>query len=353
MKTRVSRNAELYNKLSSDTESSVETTGLSHFANRLNAIDDQFGKMDISKEERNPHRARGIEDTLDNKPQSSFLDREFDTFESAYLKDFLDEVKDYNVKKGYRDEENTSTNIIRDLNLDIDSNKSRIISDFSDDANDDATPYVPKNLDSLLSDIDPLLSPNLEGEAVDDVSVSESDELDETRYFEAVDHLQRFDHSAESAMEETISMAVQRLADEEGFAVESDESVEVIEENLDLEPALEEVVSSSPQTSSHEVEEALHNALHNAQVRSVDVLESPNRSVLLEETQSHDTSNKLTQELFEQTQTLQYKIIDQEKNIEEINETMVRTNRLLNVVLSLLMLAIFVVLMLIVSSMWR
>ena len=58
-------------------------------------------------------------------------------------------------------------------------------------------------------------------------------------------------------------------------------------------------------------------------------------------------SEKFKRELLDQTQTLQHKIIDQERHIEEISDTMVKTNRMMNVVISLLVLAIFVVIILI------
>src|SRR5699024_3860456 len=78
---------------------------------------------------------------------------EFDTFESAYLNDYIAEVKEYNLKKGYREIDNTSKNIMPDLNLDIQENKSRVISDT-----DDQGPYIPEGIDDLLTSIDPLIN---------------------------------------------------------------------------------------------------------------------------------------------------------------------------------------------------
>ena len=59
------------------------------------------------------------------------------------------------------------------------------------------------------------------------------------------------------------------------------------------------------------------------------------------------TNDAFHRELIEQTQTLQHRIVDQEKHIEDMSDTIVRTNRMLNAVLAILLLAIFVVIVLI------
>ncbi|QIK70148.1 hypothetical protein G7062_07550 [Erysipelothrix sp. HDW6C] len=301
MKSRVKKNQDLHESLASNAESDIQNSNLSHFANRLNQIDDQFKRMEepvVSNQE--PTRARQHE----VEPVEEKVAETFDTFENTYLKDFLDEVKEYNVKKGYRETENTQSNIIRELNI---------------------APNVVKPVDevamkSVLGQVDPDLAHDIE-----DVST----DLGETRVFNANALRGDFDESLD--LDQTIAMAVQEMVDEPDDAdtqpmafVDSidfgdvdteNESIEIDEDIFDDAPLFIEEVSAEDDRLEFDFD-----------------------------------AEKFKKELMEQTQTLQHKIIDQERNIDDMNDTMVRTNRLLNVVLSLLFLAIFVVLVLIVSQ---
>ena len=106
MKSRVEKNKELHKKINQTIDESVNSEALSHYANRLNEIDDQFERMDTPSRTE-PKRAKESTTNLDI----------FDTFENEYLKDFLDEVKAYNVEKGYRSSQDTNENILEELNL--------------------------------------------------------------------------------------------------------------------------------------------------------------------------------------------------------------------------------------------
>ena len=294
MKTRVSRNKELHQTIATDTESTVESSDLSHFANRLNEIDNQFSRMNVEKkEDRILEHARqtdvNLEDTLDQSVDVN--DTQFDTFESAYLKDFLAEVKDYNVKKGYRDIENTSSNIMKELRLES-LEKSRSISDIDEVVEPFVNPIDSNNLEKVLTEIDE----------------------EATQIYQAVDHNSRPEHVSVESMEQTIAMAVQSMGDEDYEA--QDENYVAEEEIVEEEFAPAFFVADAAEEESVE-------------------------------------PNAFARELMEQTQTLQFKIVDQERSIEEMGDTIVRTNRLLNTVLSLLMLAIVVVLMFIFSNIMK
>ena len=294
MKTRVSRNKELHQTIATDTESTVESSDLSHFANRLNEIDNQFSRMNVEKkEDRILEHARqtdvNLEDTLDQSVDVN--DTQFDTFESAYLKDFLAEVKDYNVKKGYRDIENTSSNIMKELRLES-LEKSRSISDIDEVVEPFVNPIDSNDLEKVLTEID----------------------QEATQIYQAVDHNSRPEHVSVESMEQTIAMAVQSMGDEDYEA--QDENYVAEEEIVEEEFAPAFFVADAAEEESVE-------------------------------------PNAFARELMEQTQTLQFKIVDQERSIEEMGDTIVRTNRLLNTVLSLLMLAIVVVFMFIFSNIMK
>jgi hypothetical protein len=110
MKSRVERFKSLHEKIDNTVDESTHSKELSSFANRLNEIDDHFEKMDVPFNDEKPSHARSFQTEEDPI---------FDTFENEYLKDFLDEVKAYNVEKGYRKIDDTQSNILKELHSDI------------------------------------------------------------------------------------------------------------------------------------------------------------------------------------------------------------------------------------------
>ncbi|WP_323611184.1 hypothetical protein LLS04_08000 [Erysipelothrix enhydrae] len=322
MKSRVNKYQDLHEQIALDSESNIENSDLSHFANRLNQIDDQFDKMDVvAREDREPTHARQIEDVqVENSVgEEPNVEPQFDTFESAYLKDFLDEVKEYNVRKGYRDLENTDANILSELNK-----SSEIAKPFNDD-----------EMTTVLHAIDPELSTMdadvfIEDETEEEANLDELPNLDETIVFKSVEQSTANAFDEEDELEKTIAMAVQEMVDdeEESSDLSGQEIIGSVEFELDADEF--ENILSEEDDSIFEMQAQL------------DAME--------DYSDSDFDSDKFRSELLAQTQTLQHRIIDQEQNIDQMNETMVRTNRMLNVVLSLLILAIIVVLLLIVAQ---
>lgn len=322
MKSRVNKYQDLHEQIALDSESNIENSDLSHFANRLNQIDDQFDKMDVvAREDREPTHARQIEEVQEEHSviEEAKTEPQFDTFESAYLKDFLDEVKEYNVRKGYRDLENTDANILSELNK-----SSEIAKPFNDD-----------EMTTVLHAIDPELSTMdaevfIEDEIEEEVNLDELPNLDETIVFKSVEQSNADTFDEEDELEKTIAMAVQEMVDDEDVSLDlsGQDAFDLVEFELDADEF--ENILSEEDDSIFEMQAQLD---------------------AMEDYSDNDfDSDKFRSELLAQTQTLQHKIIDQEQNIDQMNETMVRTNRMLNVVLSLLILAIIVVLLLIVAQ---
>lgn len=322
MKSRVNKYQDLHEQIALDSESNIENSDLSHFANRLNQIDDQFDKMDVvAREDREPTHARQIEEVQEEHSviEEAKTEPQFDTFESAYLKDFLDEVKEYNVRKGYRDLENTDANILSELNK-----SSEIAKPFNDD-----------EMTTVLHAIDPELSTMdaevfIEDEIEEEVNLDELPNLDETIVFKSVEQSNADTFDEEDELEKTIAMAVQEMVDDEDVSLDlsGQDAFDSVEFELDADEF--ENILSEEDDSIFEMQAQLD---------------------AMEDYSDNDfDSDKFRSELLAQTQTLQHKIIDQEQNIDQMNETIVRTNRMLNVVLSLLILAIIVVLLLIVAQ---
>lgn len=323
MKSRVNKYQDLHEQIALDSESNIENSDLSHFANRLNQIDDQFDKMDVvAREDREPTHARQIEEVQEEHSviEEAKTEPQFDTFESAYLKDFLDEVKEYNVRKGYRDLENTDANILSELNK-----SSEIAKPFNDDEMTTVLHAIDPELSTMDADV--FIEDEIEEE---EVNLDELPNLDETIVFKSVEQSNADTFDEEDELEKTIAMAVQEMVDDEDVSLDlsGQDSFDLVE--FELEADEFENILSEEDDSIFEMQAQLD---------------------AMEDYSDNDfDSDKFRSELLAQTQTLQHKIIDQEQNIDQMNETMVRTNRMLNVVLSLLILAIIVVLLLIVAQ---
>lgn len=106
MKTRMERYKELREKMSQEVSDTVKNNDLSEYANRLNKIDDEhFENMEVNSDSNyKPSRAKDVELNM------------YETFENEYLKDFLDEVKTYNIEKGNRHVSDTEQNILEEIN---------------------------------------------------------------------------------------------------------------------------------------------------------------------------------------------------------------------------------------------
>jgi len=109
--SRTKKNSVLYEKLHTDSEEAITSDGLSAFANRLHEIDDNaFAKMKPEATSMNAIHARRT-DYYSKDPQI----KQVTSFNNEYLDEFINEVKQYNVKKGLRTAEDTQTNILNEL----------------------------------------------------------------------------------------------------------------------------------------------------------------------------------------------------------------------------------------------
>lgn len=107
--SRAKKNQDLYQQLNTDRESDITTEGLSQYANRLNTIDQQFEEMQVSATSQQAAHARR------NAYFNPIEEKITPNFRNEYLDEFIDEVKQYNIKKGLRSVEDTQTNILNEL----------------------------------------------------------------------------------------------------------------------------------------------------------------------------------------------------------------------------------------------
>lgn len=292
MKSRVNKNAELHQSLSTSVDHEIPSKELSHYANRLNEIDDQFKKIDVDETHHQPQRAKqheGAQSVRDEAPL-------YDTFENTYLRDFLNEVKEYNVSKGYRNADET---------------QEHGLPDFS--------PKPSQNFDEIRSVI--------EGAHIESPSPEEA--LQETRVFKSGD------------LNDDLDMVISSL--DETQSVFKLDALQAHQSNAVPEPVAPQPLEVAETLADFEVEAKQPTPM--VEDAFLHAKQAVTHDVAIDDTFKRD--------LLEQTQTLQHRILDQERNLEDMNDVIVHTNRMLHSVISLLLLALFVVIVLIVSQILR
>lgn len=318
MKSRVQKNQNLYENITANTDDRIESTGLSEYANRLNQIDnDQFERMNIMENETHaPIHARITE-------EESVESNIYDTFENEYLRDFLDEVKEYNVRKGYRSDNDTQTNILQSFNVPVNSLEETKKYTSSDDLHDDSYESIAELVRSIEDNHDIVDTVNEESYSVDaEDPYSIDNESD--RHEASIDSLD--------------DIEIPNLTDTDSYQILKDEGMnpeEIWKSNTGQQPLVSDVLPVK-------AVDTLESVIEKTVVSEVPVVETPPvREIKLEDSQPHGMS-------LEDTRTMQLMLDDHQKGIETISESMVRTNRVLNTVIMLVLLSLLVVIAVIV-----
>lgn len=133
MESRVTKNKQLYEQLQQDSESDLSNSSLRDLSEKLHDLDqEQFSPVGSFRKQPDRvslHADKGSDATIeasnknDRDSEKMSLEEAFDqhpdvlwdTFENAYLDEFLQEVKQYNVRKGYRNVADTRANIMTEL----------------------------------------------------------------------------------------------------------------------------------------------------------------------------------------------------------------------------------------------
>ncbi len=103
--SRVKKNAELRQEVENSRESELTSSVLSSYATRLNRINPEISTIESNSNvlDRNPLHSKGEYDRSFEKVENK-IDP---AFHHDLLNEFIDEVKSYNIKKGYSSSENT------------------------------------------------------------------------------------------------------------------------------------------------------------------------------------------------------------------------------------------------------
>jgi len=111
--SRVRKNAELRQEIENSRESELTSSVLTSYANRLNRINPELSSVETATklEDYAPHHSKKeTELSLGLHQQDSDP-----AFYHDMLDEFIDEVKSYNIKKGYSAHEDTDLNILKTI----------------------------------------------------------------------------------------------------------------------------------------------------------------------------------------------------------------------------------------------
>ncbi len=108
--SRTKKYEELRQQIQNDREGDVRSEALSPYANRLSRLDSNFRPMETTSSR--SHNPMHIKKEVRFDSFASHDSSDVPTFNNQYINEFIEEVKNYNIKKGYRNFEETSSNVL-------------------------------------------------------------------------------------------------------------------------------------------------------------------------------------------------------------------------------------------------
>jgi hypothetical protein len=151
--SRVKKNQVLRNTIENDREEELVSPALSSYAERLNKINPMLTRSNtsnISEPYNSLHSRR--EKSLNIESNKDTLDsNKIDKIETNYINDFLEEVRNYNLTKGYRSEYDTQHEIYKKNDVkDILDNQLQREDEIS--KQDDLTQEIKKIIENDFDD---------------------------------------------------------------------------------------------------------------------------------------------------------------------------------------------------------
>ena len=249
----------------------------------LKSFDSSIFKKAAIKEETAPKRAKE-EKEVEGKESSTS-----DTFTNEYLDDFIKEVRDYNIRKGNRQSEDTQVDILYQLNAENRAKRTRYLQEIKDKQDD--TIIEP------LSDEEngkPVLSKEDLAKEVQQLLIDE-DEQDST-----------FDEEAQDTDVEELSEKLMQT------------------QQIDLHQAAALVLPSDDE--KEDIEDSV----------------KPN-----------DEEDSLHKKLIEETQQLRVQLDEYEGELSDLSSGVEKNNRILNFILCFLILVLLVIIGFIGYYLWQ
>lgn len=288
---------------------------LQSYAKRLNEIDPSiFKKVTITEEEPNAPQRERIETSIYDDNDSTMQE-----FRNEYLDDFINEVREYNIKKGNRESENTQIDILNRLNSVSRAKRSDYIQNIEEEIQE------PKQEDDAVMNREDIAA-QVKSLLEDDVAALDSEKAaakESKAIAEAVDK----DVTIEASKSQLIN------AHSEQSSVSKKEQKGNSKKQKEK-PEIKEVNSNEEVPTPVEKQEKQYNPQRKPKVKTV----------ATKELQAEvEREQKLHQKLVEETQQLRVQLNEYEDDLNDLSEGVEKTNKMLNVILGCLILALLVI----------
>lgn len=281
--SRVKKYEDLRKNIESQSGNEVASNKLTSYANRLNDIDPViFKKMEISDDDTyKPERER----------RDSYFKEEIESpisnFKNEYLDDFINEVREYNIRKGTREDMDTQIDILHQLHNVKREKRAHYVEEIQeDDTSTLSQSEIAMQIHNLLR---------------------EEDEEESSRA--VIDNIRPFSIGEPAVVKK--KEVLEDIITPNAIA----DDIEIVEE----EPVVNQTV-----------------ALH--------TIRNPSE---------YEDEAKLHHKFVEETQQLRVQMSEYEGELTDLNEGLDKTNKTLNVILSLLILSLIVIIGLIVFYLFK
>ncbi len=279
---------------------------LQSYAKRLNEIDPSiFKKVTITEEEPNTPQRERVETSIYDDNDSTMQE-----FRNEYLDDFINEVREYNIKKGNRESENTQIDILNRLNAVSRAKRSDYIQNIEDEVKEvKQEEAVIQNREDIAAQVKSLLEEEaLQPEPL--IQRTDTKKADESKPAEAT--------------------------------VEVMKPTDVTSQELKKEsPAKQPKTKMTPSAQPVNVNQS---AAEKKEKQPVMQNKPKPKPVAAKELQAEvEREQKLHQKLVEETQQLRVQLNEYEDDLNDLSEGVEKTNKMLNVILGCLILALLVI----------
>lgn len=323
--SRVKKYEELRKSIETDNniDKSIHSHTSDEQAKALEKFDSSiFKKVEICDDETyTPEREKKIEEVEELKAPVD------DTFTNEYLDDFIREVREYNIKKGNRESENTQADILYQLNATNRAKRSRYIQEIKEDLAEEPE----ESTKTVLSK---------EDIAMEVANLLREEAIEEPEAEEFIQPMEEPSPIEEEELYKTRELNIHAM--------------QPVEPELDREPEVipepEEIVEPEPQP----VRPAARKVIQ------PDILdENPETDEAEDEPEDIFTPKKkgkdaiLHKKLLEETQQLRVQMDEYEDELTDLSDGVQKTNKLLNFVLCFLILVLLVIIGFIAYSLWQ
>lgn len=336
--SRTEKYKDLRARLQVDTKDDLSTKALNPYESRLNRIDaNNFAApSDVMEDDHSALHARIVKDeqpvlsqpaeplhrTQHQRVEPSYMDSFKDnenyssTFDNDYLDQYIREVKQYNLEQGSAFSDNTQLNVLRQLQ----QNKE----------NKNKDPYAGYGNSPLNMPKPPVELDEKPTRSTTEIPFQDTEEVTEP-VSAPVKPVQTDSHTRVQMVHQNAPVTSSRKAfTDELFENDDEVEEETNSQNLTKEDIMAEVQNLVNGTGRQDFSEL------NSQVQSLPNTESYQKDLEAERTARQQLLNETTQ--------MRAQLDDYEDNLNEVSDKMRHTNKILNIVLVILIIALAVIL---------